>query len=473
MMSRTSSTVESPQLASDSSLEGKSNGLPWSLQDQNSFSRSPIDGLYLHIPFCFHKCHYCDFYSIVDEEKGQGPGARGQAAESEGETISGTGKAIGHSPTSPPARGTVFVDRMIVELRELASRFTLSPRTIFVGGGTPTLLPSDQWQRLLDAMKSLRLLDRVSEFTVEANPETVTLPLMQTLARGGVNRVSLGAQSFQPALLATLERWHDPSSVAKAVHTVREAGITNTNLDLIFAIPGQTMAMLDADLDAALSLAPSHLSCYSLIFEPNTAMTQRLKMGQVAAMDEETERTMYEHVIRRLATAGFEHYEVSNWARRSGSGLRVQGSEFADTDPNSEPGTRNPEPPRRCLHNLIYWLNANWLGAGPAAASHVAGHRWKNVPHLGQYLAKGPLPPTMDHEHLPADRSLGEQLMLRLRLLEGASHDWLNANLPADDARRKEIDSLVKLDMLERTSTHTRLTAKGLFVADAVLTRLL
>ena len=464
-MSRTSSTVDSPQKDAGSAPSVKSNGLPWPLQDHAAVSAATIDGLYLHIPFCFHKCHYCDFYSIVDAEH-----APGEAAEA-------ASQISGHSPTSPPARAAVFVDRLIAELTELARLFTLHPRTLFVGGGTPTLLPADQWRRLLDAMKGLGILQRVREFTVEANPETVTLPLTQTLVEGGVNRVSLGAQSFQPALLATLERWHDPASVGAAVRTAREAGITNINLDLIFAIPGQTMATLDADLDTALSHAPSHLSYYSLIFEPNTAMTQRLKMGQVQSMDEETEREMYAHVIERLAAAGFEHYEVSNWARKESSEFKVQSSELrtqpSATDLNSELRTLNSEIDLRCLHNLIYWENANWLGAGPAAASHVAGWRWKNVPHLGRYLAQGPLPPTMDHEHLPAERSIGEQLMLRLRLREGVTHAWLNASLDPHDARRSEIDSLVSIGMLERTPTHTRLTEQGLFVADAVLSRLL
>lgn len=329
-------------------------------------------------------------------------------------------------------------------------------------------------------MKQAGLLESVSEFTVEANPETVSPQLMEALVEGGVNRVSIGAQSFQPDLLKTLERWHDPASVGRAVRVIRGAGVTNINLDLIFAIPGQTMELLEADLDAALSHQPMHISYYSLIFEPNTAMNQRMKLGRITPMDEETERAMYARVIERLDAAGFEHYEVSNWARRSGevisrSPRRTESEDDRAGSQGTPKGSRHDSAasPFRCLHNLLYWENANWLGIGPAAASHIDGHRWKNEPHLGRYLAMTPEPPTIDHEHLPAHESLGEQLMLRLRLRDGVPLKWLTENLPSDDARHATIGELIKLDMLESTATHLRLTGQGLFIADAVLAKLL
>lgn len=391
------------------------------LQDRPS--NPPVcAGVYLHIPFCFHKCHYCDFYSIVEDDE---------------------------------ARQSDFTDRLIQELRLRASQFRLRPRAIFAGGGTPTYLKPHLWDRLLAAMHALLPMHGVREFTVEANPETVTPELMQRLVAAGVNRVSIGAQSFHPHLLKTLERWHDPAAVPKAVQLIREAGISNINLDLIFAIPGQTLDTLRADLDAALALEPQHLSCYGLTYEPNTAMTQRLKMGQVDATDEETERQMYALVLGTLDAAGFEQYEVSNWARR---------------------GTDD----RRCQHNLLYWHNENWIGIGAAAASHVDGHRWKNQPHLGKYLASGSVstddpgePPITDYEHLPEARRLGEQLMLGLRLREGIAEDWLEAHLPLRDARRGMIVELKQIGMLESVAGRLRLTQRGLFVADAVIARLL
>lgn len=381
--------------------------------------RKPIHALYLHVPFCFHKCHYCDFYSIVDDR------ASGDRQE-------------------------VFTHRLIAELDHRSSQADFTrPATIFVGGGTPTLLRPDLWRLLLDAIWRHADRSAVAEFTVEANPETVTPELMDILVAGGVNRVSLGAQSFNPALLKTLERWHDPASVPRAVGMVRAAGITNFNLDIIFAIPGQTLDTHHADLDAVLDIAPNHISSYGLTYEPNTAMTQRLKMRQFTPIDEDTERQMYAAVIARLAAAGFIHYEISNWARQSGS------HDF------------------RCRHNLAYWTNLNWLGFGPGAASHVDGHRWKNQPHIGKYLDMRPEPPIVDQEYLPAERRAGEELMLRLRLSEGVPRGWIESRLPPADARHKKLRELVAIGMLEWAGDHLRLTPAGLFVADSVIAELL
>lgn len=384
----------------------------------------PLDALYLHVPFCFHKCHYCDFYSLVDKAD---PERR---------------------------RHDEFTSALIAELQHQAERYVLRPRTIFVGGGTPTLLQPRVWDRLMAALRELGALDRVEEFTVECNPETLTAELAETLAAGGVNRMSMGAQTFQPHLLKALERWHDPASVGRAIGLARAAGIGNVNLDLIFAIPGQTLGEVDADLDAALALGPTHLSCYSLIFEPHTPLTQKMKLGQVEPVEEDLERAMYERVIDRLAAEGFEHYEVSNWARQRG-------------------GDESAQPPYRCLHNMIYWQNGNWIGAGPSAASHVAGRRWKNKGHLGQYLAEAPQPPVVDEEELPRERRVGEQIMLALRLREGARLDWLDDALRDDAARQATVEHLLTIRMLERTPSHLRLTREGLFVADAVIAQLL
>ncbi len=409
-----------------------------------------IHALYLHLPFCFHKCHYCDFFSIVE-------------------------------PTGKTSRQDAFTDALIAELIAQAGQYPLRPSTIFVGGGTPTLLRPDLWQRLLDAMKQTGALDSVTEFTVEANPETVTPELMRILAEGGVNRLSMGAQSFNPRELKTLERWHDPDTVPKAMVMARDAGITNLNLDLIFAIPDQTLDALDHDLIAAVALEPTHLSCYSLIFEPNTPLTQKLKLGRISQVGEDLERDMYDHVMTRLDAAGYEHYEISNWAYQ-GTGNRDQGSgqKLSDNTHDkvraSSPAPRSPTPEPRtllCQHNLIYWQNKNWLGLGPSAASHVDGKRWKNQPHLGNYIAESPKPPTMDHEQLPPRRQIGEQIMLGLRLREGLTHDWIDNHLPADDPRHQAIDELITIDMLERTDTHLRLTRQGLFLADSVIAKLL
>jgi oxygen-independent coproporphyrinogen-3 oxidase len=387
-----------------------------------------IDALYLHIPFCFHKCHYCDFYSIVDDRD----------------------------------RQTQFVDRMIGEIAALAPLVASPISTLFVGGGTPTLLRPDLWQRLLPELHSRFNLTRLTEFTVEANPETLTPELLAILTAGGVNRISIGCQSFNPIHLKTLERWHDPASVTRAVGLARSAGLTNLNLDLIFAIPGQTLPQWLDDLDRALALEPDHLSCYSLMYEPNTALTKKLQLGLLTECDESLEAAMYEATVDRLAAAGFQHYEISNWARRARPGS-CPGSSAADGAPASAP--------RRCHHNMLYWLNGNYLAIGPSASGHVAGYRWKNIPHLGRYLATAGPSPVQDVEKLDDQASIGEQIMLRLRLIEGVERHWLEPRL--NESRRRAIDEQHQLGLLHITDTHIRLTQRGLLLADEVIAQLL
>ncbi|MCC7146440.1 MAG: radical SAM family heme chaperone HemW [Phycisphaeraceae bacterium] len=375
----------------------------------------------MHIPFCFHKCHYCDFYSLPDSPTG----INGPAAGSD--------------------RQSAFVDRLLKEIRFQAQRYTLRPRTVFFGGGTPTLLEAELWKKILETMRQMGLLDDVAEFTVEANPETLHENLLTVLVQGGVNRISIGAQSFNVTHLKTLERWHEPASVTRAVTLARKAGIANINLDLIFAIPGQTPDDVRDDLSQALHLQPDHISCYGLTYEPNTALTQRQRAGQIQPVDEEIERRMYGLVRQILAQTGYEHYEISNWAR----------------------------PGRQCLHNLVYWENDSWLGFGPSAASHVQGRRWKNVPHLGAYISSVASAPVADEEELDVNRHVGEVLMLRLRLRAGAERSWLNALLRDDHARWDKVRDLERLGMLAWRDDHLQLTEEGLYVADAVISQLL
>lgn len=408
--------------------------------------------LYLHLPFCFHKCHYCDFYSVVDN-----PAPRPGTAHTAPQTP---------SHAAPTDRQPAFTRALIAELHaahRAAPGPGLRPRTVFAGGGTPTFLRPALWDQLLAALHRDGTLERTTEFTVEANPETVTPDLMKRLADGGVNRVSIGAQSFQKSSLDALERWHRPESVRSAVDACRAAGLTNLSLDLIFAIPGQTLAMLDDDLDRLLELEPTHLSTYGLTYEPQTPLTARLRVGRVTKVDEDTERAMYARVLERLEGAGFEHYEVSNWARAT------------------------PDHRHRCAHNLAYWTNANWQGLGPGAASHHNGHRWRNAPNLTRYLAHwdpdhaasptgsspASAPPTEDHERLAPEDRIGERLMLGLRLSDGIERAWVHANVPADHRRAAAIDELIAIGMLEHTATHLRLTRRGLFVADSVVAKLL
>ena len=414
--------------------------------DRTGAATSPVsvDALYLHVPFCSHKCHYCDFYSIVDR------------ADRQEEFVDAIARELTRWTTDTPGDKTE----------------TLRPKTIFVGGGTPSLLRPTLWQKLLDVMRSRGVLDLVDEFTVEANPDTVTDELIGILTGAGVNRISLGVQSFHRPLLAMLQRDHEPTHVCRAVERVRRAGIENVNVDLIFAVPGQTCAMIDTDLDAALALNPSHISYYNLTYEPGTPMTSRMQSGSLTPAPESLERAMYVRVIERMNIAGFEHYEISSWAKQ-----RTQKNREAEKQGIEKTGKNQTAPTALscslCRHNLIYWNNGNWLGIGPSAASHIDGRRWKNEKHLGRYIADSPWPTVVDPECLDVDRRVGEELMLGLRLLNGVDCDQLQDRMRADDPRWDTIDALVDMGMLQRSASRLHLTKKGLFVADAVVGKLL
>lgn len=372
--------------------------------------------LYIHVPFCAHKCHYCDFYSIVD----------------------------------PRHREDRFVDRLIRELRALAPR-AASLRTIFVGGGTPSLLPPPLWERIMGALHDAYRLDELDEFTIECNPERVSPDLFRTFKAGGVTRISMGAQSFNPAHLTMLERRHTPGNVRTALDHARAAGISRQNIDLIFGIPGQTLDDWTQDLDAALTLGTEHLSCYNLTYEPGTAMTARLKRGDFTPADEDVEAEMFRATLDRVRGAGLDRYEVSNF---------------------SKPGAE-------CRHNLVYWRGGDYLAAGPSASGHLAGHRWKNTPRLDDYLDldRDGFAPVSEHEAPDARRALTERLLTGLRLREGLDLAEILeevARVCADSTARfaRAIDAQRSLGLLTDESSRLRLTDTGFLVGDSVVLEL-
>lgn len=348
-------------------------------------------------------------------------------------------------------RQQAFLDRLILELRALSPWATEPLDTIFVGGGTPSLLHPSLWDHLLKTLHETFDLSRIdsgqAEFTVECNPETVTDHLLDILRGGGVNRISVGAQSFNPRHLKTLERWHDPESVPRSLDIARRAGIQRQSLDLIFAIPGQTLSDWEADLHLALSLGTEHLSCYNLTYEPNTAMTHRLSRGEFEPVPDELAAAMYETTVSTLRSRGYQRYEVSNF---------------------SLPGAE-------ARHNLAYWRNLWWLAAGPSASAHVGGHRWKNIPRLGDYLAHSDrgFAPIQDHEPPDPRRALAEVIMLGLRLAEGLEiAPTLDAaaaiDLHAPARIMAEADAYAAVGDLMIRSGRWVLTDAGFLRADAV-----
>lgn len=412
-----------PQLGQSSSGQPESPRRALAAKAGPDATPSPVRSLYVHVPFCFHKCHYCDFYSIVDTQD----------------------------------RQEVFVERLSAELAAQSPLAGGAPlRTIFVGGGTPSLLRPELWRRLLATLEKrfdLSLIRRgMGEFTVECNPETVTGELAEVLASGGVTRVSMGAQTFHAAHLKTLERWHDPDNVARAIKIVAGAGITRRSVDIIYAIPGQTIADLERDLEKATSLPVEHVSAYNLTYEPNTAMTHRLNRGEFKAAEEELEADMFTLVGERLRARGLERYEVSNYAR----------------------------PGAECRHNLAYWRQEQWLACGPSASGHARGIRWKNTPRLDDYLSFSDegWAPTNEIEPRDAPRAVRERIMTGLRLREGLPHGWL---LACARSKGAEIESRVDraLDrMEERGLLITRepaivLSDSGVLLADALAARLM
>ncbi|MSQ91265.1 MAG: radical SAM family heme chaperone HemW [Phycisphaerales bacterium] len=371
-------------------------------------------GAYIHVPFCRHKCHYCDFYSFVDSEN----------------------------------RTEAFVERLEAELSSALPFLNHQLETVFVGGGTPTMLGAPLLARMLASVRRILPIAEDAEWSVEANPETVDEATADALAQAGVRRVSVGAQSFTPRLLKALERDHDPLSVGRAVRLLRSAGVPEVNVDLIFGIPSSTLEDWQRDLAAALALAPDHISAYGLVYEPNTPLTVKLRQGAVTRLPEDDEAEQYEYVIAALAAAGYERYEISNW---------------------SLPG-------RACKHNILYWQNADWWAFGPSGAAHGAGIRWKNIPRLATWLEQGPSSPVVDVESLDLDGQAGESFMLGLRLMRGIPVERVEQLLasPARGShRRRLIDGHIAGGLLEHADGHLRLTARGFMIADSVLSGLI
>jgi oxygen-independent coproporphyrinogen-3 oxidase len=382
-----------------------------------SLPTAGIDALYVHVPFCFHKCHYCDFYSIT-----------GQSTE----------------------RMERFVDLLLAEA-EIWTRSNpaIRPRTIFFGGGTPSLLPLPDMRRLLAELGRLFDLSAIEEWTVEVNPATAEGDYCRMLRKLGVDRISFGVQSFHRNELKMLERHHDPEDVPRSLELARSAGFERLNLDLIYAIPGQDLASWQTSLDAALALGLHHISCYGLTYEPNTPMAVKKRQGLLKSVEEEAELTMFRHARRRLAESGLPAYEISNYAQVG----------------------------QECRHNLMYWSGGNYLGLGPSAASHIEGVRWRNRPHLAEWerAIDARELPAIDIERLTPPQRAGELAWLMLRLERGLNYTDF-ADRTGLDARTHFADPLARFvpaGLLRLDPDAIRLTPRGLELADALASEFL
>jgi len=375
-------------------------------------------GVYLHVPFCAVRCGYCDFTTYAPGEL--------QGATPEGYVEAALGEL-------EMARGALVGEDRVVD-------------TVFFGGGTPTLLEPSVLGRLLDGVRDAWGFAPDAEVTVEANPDSVTEETLASLAGSGFTRVSLGMQSGVGRVLAVLDRTHRPENVARAVGGARAASL-DVSIDLIYGTPGESLGEWQDSIDAALDLAPDHLSAYALVIEPATRMGAALRRGEIPPVDPDLQAEMYEAAEEAFAAAGLTWYEISNWAR---------GEDY------------------RCRHNLGYWRGADWWGIGPGAHSYLGARgdspatRWWNVKHPRLYaerIADGESPEA-ERESLSGEQVHMEAVMLGVRLREGLDAEVLR------DSARDRVSALVEdglLDADQAARGRVGLTRRGRLLADVVV----
>jgi oxygen-independent coproporphyrinogen III oxidase len=386
----------------------------------NNRLSQPVGSLYVHVPFCARKCEYCAFYSEA----------------SKGEVVDRYTRAL-----------TRELDLVASDLR---------PRTVFFGGGTPSLLNLRQWTDILQTMERLKLLG-ASEWTVECNPATVSLDKARLLRDFGVNRVSMGVQSLDEQLLDRLGRVHSREMVFKSFDILRQAGFDNVNLDLMFAIPGQTMEIWQSTLAETISLGSEHLSCYEVIYEEDTPLFEQMKAGEFD-VDEDLACAMYDELVATSAQHGFQQYEVANFARSNGP-------------------TPDGIPSRACRHNVNYWRGGAFHGLGPSASGFVNGVRTRNWANTDLYcnLLEQGRRPTESEDRLPPLGRAGEIAAFGLRMPAGWKFDEFQQTTGFDLRNEWSADmrGLVNEDMARQDDHGFRLTPRGLRFADSAAERFL
>ncbi len=359
-----------------------------------------VEHLYLHIPFCHHICPYCAFYK--------------------------------HKPGDLANRA--FVKAIVAEAEIRASQHPIRPKTIYLGGGTPSLLSRGLLRELFDGLSGAFDLSAVQEWTIEANPATFGPEKAALLADSGITRVSLGVQSFQPGTLATLGRDHSGEDAIEAFHLLVDAGIPVVSVDLMFSIPGQQPEDWSADLDTAIGLAPQHISCYNLTYEEDTDFMQRHTAGELDAC-EDRDAGLFYAAMDRLEQVGYQHYEISNFAR---------------------PGYES-------AHNSAYWQGADYLGLGPSAVSTVDGRRWKTLPDTAAYvtaLQSGGDGIETEPEELTSEDKRLESIALQLRTSRGIPMALIEPT--------NIVESLVEQGLLRVKNQRLFLTREGKALADPI-----
>lgn len=369
-------------------------------------------GLYLHLPFCISKCPYCDFNSYQLKEDNQ---------------ISS------------------YISALYQEITTYSKKLKKSNiKTIYLGGGTPTILSGVQIYNILEFCKNKFTIDKDAEITIEANPGTLDGEKIKLLIESGINRLSLGAQSFNNLFLKKLGRIHNTQDIIDSYYLAREKGFSNINIDIMFALPEQTTEDLQVTLKKAVSLKPDHLSLYNLTIKPGTEYYEKHKRGKLKLPNEDEEFDMYNWAINFLEESGFEHYEIANFAR----------------------------PYKRSMHNLIYWQNKPYLGIGAGAYSFIKGYRYMNYENPERYtkeIMSGKLP-VDNGEKLSLRKRMIETIILGLRTKDGVGYKKFKTRfgINLNDIFFKQVNKLVNLALLEKSDCKIKLTKKGIFLANTV-----
>lgn len=369
-------------------------------------------GLYLHLPFCKSKCHYCDFnfYPLRDDYQ-----------------------------------LSSYISALYSEIAIYSQKLkNITMKTIYLGGGTPSILSGDLIYNILNFCKNSFKIDKNAEITIEANPGTLDKKKTKRLNEAGINRLSLGAQSFNNSLLKKLGRIHTTQDIIDSYYKARESGFNNINIDIMFALPDQTLIDFQNTMKKAISLKPDHLSLYNLTIEKGTIFFESYKEGKLNLPTEDEEYDMYSWAINFLEKNGFEHYEISNFAR----------------------------PSKRSIHNQIYWYNQPYLGIGAGACSFINGYRYMNFKDPSRYIKEvenGKLPVDKG-EKLSLRKRMAETVILNLRTKDGVVYQkfYNRFKVKIDEIFNQQINKLVDLGLLRKDNYKIQLTKKGLFIANNV-----
>lgn len=369
-------------------------------------------GLYLHFPFCISKCPYCDFNSYQLKEEKQ---------------ISS------------------YISALYQEITAYSQKLKKSNiKTIYLGGGTPTILSGVQIYNILEYCKDKFTVDKNAEITIEANPGTLDGEKIKLIIESGINRLSLGAQSFDDLFLKKIGRIHNTQDIIDSYYLAQEKGFDNINIDIMFALPGQTTKDLQITLKKAVSLKPDHLSLYNLTIKSGTEYYKKYKRGKLKLPTEDEEYDMYNWAINYLEESGFEHYEIANFAR----------------------------PYKRSMHNLIYWQNKPYLGIGAGAYSFIKGYRYMNYENPARYtkeIMSGKLP-VDNGEKLSLRKRMIETIILGLRTKDGVGYKKYKTRFGVNlnDIFSKQVNKLVNLGLLQKDDFKIKLTKRGIFLANTV-----